>query len=116
MKLLLLIDYAPTNLSRFKESLDAALTSAAFGLQVSLLFTGEAVRHLDPQLPQQQKSKHPSESLQELAVYDIEEVYVQEKGLARHKLDKGALTIAAKSLSEQEIGILLSEQSTVLHF
>ncbi|WP_439135306.1 DsrE family protein [Pseudomaricurvus sp.] len=123
MKLLLLID---SEHSIIKESLDAALTSAVFGLEVSLLFTGSAIRHLEPTSSahsaahtanqQAANNEKPTDALQDLALYGIENVYVAQDALTQSDLDAEKLTIAVTPLDQQDVGTLLSQQATVLHF
>ncbi|MBU3070481.1 DsrE family protein [Aestuariicella sp. G3-2] len=110
MKLLLIINSLTADTSHLKESLDAGLTSAVFGLEVSLLFQGEGVLYLAPETDINQQS------LKDLAIYGIENIYVDEQALSQHQLTATHLAISAMPLDNQAMGTLLTAQDTVLHF
>lgn len=108
MKLLLLINSLSGDTTHLKESLDAGLTSAVFGLEVSLLFQGEGVRYL--------VSDTHRESLKDLTIYGIENIYVDQQALKEHQLDDTHLVVPPTPLDNAAIGELLATQNTVLHF
>lgn len=110
MKLLLLIDSLSDDKTHLKESLDAGLTSAVFGLEVSLLFQGEGVGYLGFE------SDVHEQSLKDLAIYGIENIYVDKQALLQYQLVDTQLAVPAIPLDYEAIGALLSGQDTVLHF
>jgi sulfur relay (sulfurtransferase) DsrF/TusC family protein len=131
MKLLFLISSPPSAPlgpdNSFKNSLDAALTSAVFGQQVSLLFMGNGVQHLlpakeDALVDSDQTTSDPERledyELQsyEIESYGIEEVYFQSSACPAQPLKLSHLNFAPRGLTDQQIGELLAAQTAVLHF
>lgn len=107
MKLLLLITSAPASGYRLQDSLDAALTGAVFGQEVSLLFMGAGVEHLP---------MASDNGLGALADYGIDTLYAERKALSARGLTAAALTPAPAAVGEPEIAALLASQHCVLHF
>lgn len=107
MKLLLLIKSPPSPFFRLKDSLDAALTSAVFGQQVSVLFMGAGVEHLQ---------SAADNGLGDLQQYGIEELYAQQDALQRCQPATTAHLPALRAVDDAQIGALLALQHCVLHF
>ncbi len=106
-KLLVIIDKTPNsgevlgNL-KFKETIDAALGVAAFGVEVSLWFCGNGVNCL--QKPEQFKI------IEALSYYDIENVYVALNDCS----DLQGFATKVTQIDDQQLSVIVSQQDTIL--
>jgi tRNA 2-thiouridine synthesizing protein C len=116
-KLLFISHKAPYGSFASKEALDAALASAAFGQDISLLFKGDGVYQL---LPQQSASLLERKSigaiLGALELYEVNKVFVCEQSLLSRGLKDIKLAIEAHALDSSALQALLSEQDHILSF
>ncbi len=100
-----------------KESLDAALASAAFGVDVGLLFLEDGVFQLMPdQAPDSEDHKRTAPIFQSLELYDISKVYVCEEDLQQRGLRAEDLTIQVTPVAAAGIANLLSSFDNLLSF
>lgn len=111
---LIIFRHAPLSSSLTAEGLDLALLSASFGGKVTLFFCDEGVFSLlDNQSkgPLGEKSVLPT--LRALALYDIDQVYVDETSLIQRGLSIEALGIPVTPAS---LGSLLNDDPCVFTF
>ncbi|QJQ96606.1 MULTISPECIES: DsrE family protein [Halomonadaceae] len=115
--LLMILRHAPHGSSWLKEGLDVALVAAAFGRDVTLLFSGEGVLSL---LTEQgagalgQKGTHPV--IEMLGMYDIETLLVDADALTAYGLDREDLFVPVRPVSSVEMAQALRCHLLVLNF
>ncbi|RDB43346.1 sulfurtransferase complex subunit TusC [Halomonas sp. DQ26W] len=114
---LVILRHPPHGSSWLREGLDAALVAAAFGQAVSLLFQGDGVLALlkgQGQGPLGQKGT--SATLDMLAMYDIESLFLDATSLARLGLSTDSLQLPAIPLEPPSIAALIAGHRLVLTF
>lgn len=99
-----------------KESLDAALASAAFGVDVGLLFLEDSVFQLKKGQNPVGDFKRTAPIFQSLELYEISKVYVCEEDLKTRGLTSGDLVIDVKLVPESQIASILSSFDNLLTF
>ena len=114
--ILFIFNHSPYGSMQGKEGLDALLAATVFDQQVSVVFIGPAALQL---IPEQQADilgrKSLSSILQSLALYDIDQAYVQ----TPPHLDEGLfsrLLPDIKQVDNNTIGKLINESKTVLTY
>lgn len=116
-ELLVILRHPPHGSCWLREGLDVALVAAAFGQTVSLLFQGEGVLAL---LKGQQAGplgqKGTAATLDMLAMYDIEALYVDAEALTRFGFHTDALQLSATTVDAGAIKSLLHQHQHVLTF
>lgn len=116
-KLLFLNRKPPYSSMALKESLDAALVTASFNQEVSLLFMGDGVfQLLDQQKAEAIESKHHGAMFAGLELYDIDRVYVAAESLKERHLDESDLIMPVQLLNQEAVHVLLQQQDAVLSF
>ncbi|MDN3555056.1 sulfurtransferase complex subunit TusC [Halomonas maura] len=116
-ELLVILRHGPHGTSWLREGLDAALVAAAFGRRVSLLFMGEGVSALvsgQQAGPLGQKGTAPT--LEMLAMYDIETLWVEAEALASLGLAEGDLMLPSRPLVAESIERAVAAHPLVLTF
>lgn len=115
--LLVILRHPPHGSCWLREGLDVALVAAAFGQAVSLLFQGEGVLAL---LKGQQAGplgqKGTAATLDMLAMYDIEALYVDVESLTRFGFHSDLLQLPATTVDAGGIKSLLNHHQQVLTF
>lgn len=115
--LLVILRRSPHGSSWLREGLDAALVAAAFGQSVSLLFQGDGVLALTQgQQPGPLGQKGTAATLDMLAMYDIESLYVETQALERFGLEHETLQVATLPADAGSIRQLLAGHHMVLTF
>lgn len=100
-----------------KEAADAALASAAFGVQVGLLFLGDGVFQLvKSQNPDPKWMKRTAPLLLSLELYDISRVYAGQKDLISRGLTTEDLMIPVTCINQQQTRDLLNEFDNLMTF
>lgn len=108
---------APYSTQAAKESLDASLASAAFGVEVGLLFLGDGVYQiLKGQNPAPDLLKRTAPIFQSLQLYDISKVYVCEEDLVERGLKSSDLLIDVSIISNGEVPSVLTTFDHLLTF
>lgn len=97
------------------DCIDAALTSAVMGQHVQLVFLEESVNYLLP-LQNSPLSVQHRDSLQQLKLYGITEVFVDMETLARQHVTTSQLLIPTTALSKQHLQKLIAQSRCVLSF
>lgn len=106
---------APYSTAKAQEGLDALLAATVFDQAVSVLFMGDGVFQLsNDQAPVQ--GKNFKKMLQSLALYDIENIFVQASALSERKLSPETLAINGRLVDEAEIHRMLSCAQHILSF
>jgi tRNA 2-thiouridine synthesizing protein C len=114
---LVILRHPPHGSSWLREGLDAALVAAAFGQTVSLLFQGDGVLGLlQGQGPGPLGQKGTSATLDMLAMYDIESLFVDARSLARLGLSTESLQLPVSPLEQPSIAELIAGHRLVLTF
>ncbi len=107
--LLFVIRTSPYQHTLAREAVDALLGSAALGVAVSVLFSGDGVLHwLSGQSPPGGQ-KNLSAMLKALPLYDIDEVYVDGDALAARGLNADILPPGVTALDAGGLRGLLSQ-------
>ena len=116
-ELLVILRHGPHGTSWLREGLDAARVAAAFGRRVSLLFMGEGVTAL---LTGQQASplgqKGTAPTLEMLAMYDIETLWVEAAALSSLGLTEDDLMLPTRPLAAKAIEWAVAAHPLVLTF
>ena len=118
MKSTLVINNKPPYSSQTtKESLDAALATAAFGVEVGLLFVGDGIfQLLRNQNPNSKDLKRTAPIFNSLALYEISQVYVYEEDLVTRGLKQQDLLIDTTLIASQDLAGLLAAYDNLLTF
>ena len=99
--ILLLLLHSPYGASIARSALDAALATAVFEQDISLLFMDDAVWHL---LPGQDTSatgiRNLERTLASFELYDLDSLYVDEQSLAKRQLSGQNLNLDAVAMVE----------------
>ena len=99
-----------------QEMLDMILTAAAFDQTVRLLFIDRGTLLLRrDQKPAAIGAKDITRILDALAIYDVEDLYVESESLSINGLDPEDLCIATKLLRRIEVGDLLARHDVVIN-
>ena len=116
-KLLFVFTKPPHSSLASKEGLDALLTAAAFGQEVSLLLLGDGIYQiLSHQEPSSLPTKNTAAMFSALEMYEIDKIFAHDLGLTERNLTMDHLHIAPKILNNQEITQLLNNQHQILTF
>lgn len=108
---------APYSTQATKESLDAALASAAFGVEVGMLFLGDGVFQIKKgQSPAPDALKRTAPIFQSLELYDISKIFVCEEDLMERGLNSSDLLINASVITNQEVSSVLAAFDHLLTF
>ena len=114
---LVILRHPPHGSSWLREGLDAALVAAAFGQRVSLLFQGDGVLALVAgQGPGPLGQKGTAPTLDMLAMYDIEALYLDSVALAQLGLNGDVLQLPAQPAEAADIAHLIATHRLVLTF
>ncbi|KAA0013515.1 sulfurtransferase complex subunit TusC [Billgrantia pellis] len=115
--LLIILRHAPHGSSWLREGLDAALVAAAFGKSVSLLFQGDGIMALIPgQGAGALGQKGTAATLDMLAMYDIESLYVDASALDRFGMTPDDLQLPALPVDDATISRLIAVHRLILTF
>lgn len=102
--------------SHSQESLDVILIAAAFEQEVSLLLLGDAVFQLKKsQNSQGQNCKNIGSIYRSLALYDVENIYVEQDALTQQGLAQEDLLLSVAVLNKAEISVLMQKFDFVLN-
>lgn len=100
-----------------RDALDVALTHAAFGQALCLLFLDDGVLQLLPQqAPEALARKNMARILQSLTLYDIDTVYADEDAMQRRGLNARASVLPITLLNPAAIAALIQRHKIVLSF
>lgn len=106
---------APYSTPTAQEGVDALLAAAIFDQKVTLIFIGDGVFQLHKnQAPS--SGKNQMKMLQSLAMYDIDQVFVQASALSERRLAATDLTVANTLLTDAEIHLRLASAAHILSF
>lgn len=114
---LFILRQSPYSSQLAREALDMALAFAAFDQEVAILFMGDGVYQLlEQQSTLQHGVRNIGKSLDSLALFDIEKVFICAKSLKQRQLQDTALKPLGKKLQPREIGHLISDSHKVFNF
>lgn len=113
--ILILQKHSPFNTSNGREALDMALALAAVELNVSVLFSGDAVYQLLPTADHADFSlKQYPRSFKLFPLYDIEHIYACRDSVTARGLTAEQFSIDVTLLDNAELASLLSSQHQVV--
>jgi len=113
---LFVLESAPYSGSHTQESLDVILISAAFDQEVSLLLLDSSIFHLKKnQNTAGLSCKNIGAIYRSLALYDVEEIYVEEDSLLRLGLRESDLLMPVKVLKKHEVSPFMKKFNFVLN-
>jgi tRNA 2-thiouridine synthesizing protein C len=116
-KILIINRSAPYGNSLARESLDVLLASAAFGQEPGVLFSEDGVWQLvKNQHGEEISQKNLSKSLSALALYDVDDVYVDEASLSARQLSEDDLAIPVIKLNTEAIQELMAKHDVLMSF
>lgn len=116
MRYLFLLRQSPYATPLAREALDMALAFAAFDQHIQLVFLGDGVYQLvKGQDTQNLGIKNIGKTLDALAMYDINDVYVCQTSLAGRGLNPQDLSIDAKEISAADIAKLIEHADKVVN-
>jgi len=99
-----------------QESLDVILIAAAFEQEVSLLLLEDAIFHLkSAQNAQGKHCKNIGLIYRSLALYDVENIYVEQEALVQQGLNQDDLLLPVKALNKSAISTLMHKFDFVLN-
>ncbi|MEM1412472.1 MAG: sulfurtransferase complex subunit TusC [Pseudomonadota bacterium] len=112
---LFLFDEAPLRNVHALELLDAALVAAAFDLPTTLLFLGDGVLQLLPEVsPNLSQEKAMARQLAVLPEYGIEQVYACGRALDERQLAAASLVLSVIRLDPAEQTALFARQDVII--
>jgi len=114
--LLIEISMPPYSNHTFKEVLDIALVSAAFEHEVALLFSGLGVYALAKQKPANLAHKDWTAILPGLALYDIDNIYVEAESLKAASMQPADCIDNVSVIERKQITMLSSRYQQLLRF
>lgn len=115
--LLVILRHSPHGSSWLREGLDAALVAAAFGQSVTLLFMADGVLALAKgQQAGPLGQKGTAATMDMLAMYDIESLFVANHALAEFGLTQQDLMLPAAGLEAEAIAELMAGHRQILTF
>jgi tRNA 2-thiouridine synthesizing protein C len=111
-----IINSSPTGSSNSHEAIEMLMVYAAFDFEVSILLRGSAVLHLQKdQQPEVLKIKNHSALLKALDLYDVKNLYVDEKAMAAYQCQADE-DIHFELINSQSIIDHIAQHSEVLNF
>ncbi len=100
-----------------REAIDAILASAVFEQDIGVLFLGDSVTQLiAEQQGQLIDRKSPGKALGTFALYDINNIFIDQQALADRGLNDTALVLQGKLLKVDAMQTLLQSYDLVLNF
>ena len=100
-----------------QEFLDMLMMAAAFDQKVSVVFIEDgAYALLKNQLPEAIENKNVSTVMQALAVYDVNDLYIDESSMEQRAISADQLLLAAERLSREQISQKISSADHVFSF
>lgn len=115
-KILFVTTKAPYGTSYAREALDAVLMASAFGQEISLLFLNDGIYQLKKEQAPADGHKNISAAFPALELYDVHNVYVDNKSLSERNLEPDDLVISTKTLNDESIKDLMASQDQILNF
>jgi tRNA 2-thiouridine synthesizing protein C len=107
--------HPPHEGSGIRESLDMLMTVAAFDQSVQVLFLDDGVFLLKSgQCPHNPAVKPSAPWFAALAIYDIDELWVEEESLAERGLNVAKLILPVRTLGRAEIAALFAAADIVV--
>lgn len=98
-----------------QEGMDALLAAAIFDQRITMIFMGDGVFQLSRnQSPV--SGRNQMKMLQSLAMYDIDQIFVQSTALHERGMDSEDLNINCTTVSDQAIHQMISGASHILNF
>lgn len=106
---------APYCGSHLQETLDAILTAAAFDQHVALLFADDGVWQLKKQQqPDELALKDTSAIFKALAIYDVNDLHVEQESLQSRGLQVDDLILPVTCLQRREISRLMRAYDVIV--
>ena len=115
-KIMFISRQPPYGQSTAKECLDALLAASAYEQDISLLFLGDGVFQLKKGQQPGTGQKNLAAMLPVLAMYDIDNIYLQGSALIERGLTAEDLAIDCEALNANEICTLMEQQDQLLSF
>ncbi len=118
MRSTLVINQKPPHSSMAtREALDCALATAAFGVEVGVLFIGDGIFQIHKeQLTKSAGVKNTAAIFGSLDLYDIKQVFVRQADLSERALTLSDLAINAQLVDDERIKELLIQFDNLLSF
>ena len=111
-----IINSSPPGSSNSHEAIEMLMVYAAFGFEVSILLRGSAVLQLQQeQHPEVLKMKNHSALLKALDLYDVKNLYVDEKAMAAYQCQADE-NIHYELINNMMIIDYIAQHSEVLNF
>ncbi len=108
---------SPHSSSAGREGLDALLAASAYSENIHVFFVGEGVQQLlSDQQPELLLSRNYISSFKLMDLYDIENIYVCQKGLEERGLLDANKAFEAQVTSSQDMASLMANCHQLLSF
>lgn len=115
MSALFIFSHGPHGDAFAWESLDVALTTAAFDIPTHVVFSGEGiVQLLKPR--SEAPLTNPHRQAQDLVLYGIDTLYYIDSDLARYQLSDTQLLESSVALTAAELRAMIARASSVQSF
>lgn len=115
--LLVIFTQPPLTASVPKEALDLALVNSTFEQRTGLIFLGAGVLQLQPaQQPDMLSLKGTQAMLQALALYDIDQVFVEEQALLDYNLTTAGLLLPVVNCNTAKLQQLITNSRNIMTF
>ena len=116
-RILIICRQAPYGSSLAREAIDLALAISIFEQKLSILFFGDGVLQL---LKDQQSlalnMKNHGNVISAFPLYDINDIYIDQRALSVRKITEHDLLLTGKILSTEKIANLIDQYDVVLNF
>ncbi|MFA7555071.1 MAG: sulfurtransferase complex subunit TusC [Spongiibacteraceae bacterium] len=100
-----------------REALEIALATAVFEQDLAIIFSGDGVWQLQPQQNSAEiHVKSQQKLLAAFAMYDLNEIYVEQEALELRNINHQELSIAATLIDRQKAAELCNSADIILNF
>lgn len=116
-KFLFVFTEAPYQSARVREGLDAVLLGSAFGIELSVLFTHNAVFSLvSGQHASENGLKPFTKAFAALPDFDVDKIYLDHASALARGIEESHLMLDAQMLEADEIKSLFKQQNRIFTF
>ena len=114
-RILLVCRKAPYGNSLAREAAEIALAAGAFDQTLAIAFIGDGVWQLIDQQDSAgiQQKKH-QKLLSAFELYGISECYIESEALSERQIEHSALSLAAKTVNQQQLAELFEQADIIL--
>ena len=116
-RIILVCRKAPYGNALAREALEIALAAAVYDQNLAIVFCGDGVwQLLENQNTETINSKNQQKLLSAFAMYDIDEIYVEDNALHSRNISPEELSIEATIINQKTIAALFDSADILLNF